>query len=496
MVAVVWAAAGCTKTNPNYCADAGLENGYACSKLDAGHDAPTVVDATDAKDATDVSEGGDVRSDAAHDATEAPAERPTCSNLSCTTAEDPICDVDAGTCGPCTTNDECTKKNPQLPACEQGECYACTMDAQCTKATMPICDAHACRSCDTNADCASKTATPACASSGACVQCVGNSDCTGTKPICNTTANTCRSCQTDAECPANPGVCMTDGHCAGTGEVIFIEFNAGGCAGADGSSAKPYCAPNDGVAQLTAGRRVIVVRGAAGDRMSLSTAGILPIVIGRKSASNVDGSIPATASTSLTISSDTVLVRDLVVNLGSMSTSKGIAIAGASTKVSLIRVTASLGTGLGIDAESGSSLTMDESYVLNNSSGGILISGASYSIQNSVIAGNGYGIQFSSAIATNAQLRFNTIASNTIAASCDLTNSETFTDSIFVGPMVNCNITNSVTAMLPTFSTTRPYHLTAHIGCPTAPAAGTFPDHDVDGDARTGTIDCGADQFQ
>ncbi|HSZ83838.1 MAG TPA: right-handed parallel beta-helix repeat-containing protein [Polyangia bacterium] len=283
---------------------------------------------------------------------------------------------------------------------------------------------------------------------------------------------------------------MADGHCATTSEVIFVEFNNGGCAGADGTSAKPYCAPNDGVAQLAAGRNVIVLLGASGDRMTLNTNGVSPVIIGRSS-----GSVPATAATAITVLSDTVLIRDLSVNAGTAPTSKGIAATGASTKLTLLRVTASLGTGLGVDAESGATLTMDECYVLNNSTGGILVNGAGYSIQNTVIAGNGYGVQFSAPVSASSQLRFNTVVNNPIASTCDLTSTETFTNSIFTGPMVNCSVTDSVT-IAPAFSTARPFHLTAHLPCPTAPAAGTFPDHDIDGDARTGTIDCGADQFQ
>ena len=361
---------------------------------------------------------------------------------------------------------------------------------------MPICDGHACRACDINADCASKTSTPACASSGKCVECAKSSDCSGTKPICNTSANTCRPCATDAECPADPGVCMADGHCATTSEVIFVDSTAS-CAVADGTSGKPYCAPNDGVAHLAVGRNVIVLRGNSSSQMALATTGVSPVIIGRTNASSVAGSVPAIASAGVSISSDTVLVRDLTVNVGTGTSSKGIAVTGASTKVTLLRVTASLGTGLGVDAEAGASLTMDECYVLNNSTGGIVINGASYSIQNTVIASNGYGIQFGSPIAANAQLRFNTIVGNPIAATCDSTNTETFTNSILSGPMANCNVADSVTTSPPpTFSTTPPYHLTAHIGCPTPPPAGTFPDHDIDGDSRTGTIDCGADQFQ
>jgi hypothetical protein len=482
------ATAACTKVNPNYCADAGKANGYACSAIDAGTDAPL-----DVVDATDVRESGD----ASNDVTEAAVERPTCTNATCATAEAPICDVDAGMCRVCATDGECVGKGTMTPACDNGQCYACKTDDHCTDAAKPICDAHACRGCGAASECATRSAaTPACASSGSCVQCTASSDCkVPGMPVCNTSANTCRACLNDAECPADPGVCMADGHCATTGEVIFVEFNAAGCTAADGTSANPYCAPNDGVAHLGTGHNVIVLRGASGDRMTLNTSGLSPIVIGRKSTSNGDGSVPATAATAISVSSDTVLIRDLNVNAGTAPTSKGIAVTGASTKLTLLRVTASLGTGLGIDAESGSSLTMDECYVLNNSTGGILVNGAAYSIQNTVIAGNGYGIQFSAPLATNAQLRFNTVVNNPVAATCDLTSTETFTNSIITGPMVNCNVVDSVTTA-PTFSTTRPFHLTAHLACPTAPAAGTFPDHDIDGDSRTGAIDCGADQFQ
>jgi len=285
---------------------------------------------------------------------------------------------------------------------------------------------------------------------------------------------------------------MADGHCATTSEVIFVEFNNGGCAGADGTSAKPYCAPNDGVAQLAAGRNVIVLLGASGDRMTLNTNGVSPVIIGRSS-----GSVPATAATAITVLSDTVLIRDLSVNAGTAPTSKGIAATGASTKLTLLRVTASLGTGLGVDAESGATLTMDECYVLNNSTGGILVNGAGYSIQNTVIAGNGFtGVQFTaSTVSTGSQFWFNTVIAGTSAsaATCDPSNLQTLSDSIVAGGS-NCSLPSSTTTA-PTFDTAKPFHLTSKLACP-SPAPTTSPGHDIDGDARVAPFDCGADQFQ
>jgi hypothetical protein len=292
---------------------------------------------------------------------------------------------------------------------------------------------------------------------------------------------------------------MTDGHCATSAEVIFVEFKAAGCPGADGSSAKPFCTPNEGVTQLSVARHVIVIRGAANNQMSLATSGVAPVIVGKKSGVGVASSIPAGATTALGIASDTVLVRDLAVSNGSVDMgspiSTGVAATGASTKVTLLRVTASLGMGLGVDAEAGALLTMDRCLVQNNSAGGVLVNGASYNIQNSIIAANGlYGTKFSAtAIASNSTYAFNTVVATTgNALSCDTGNPQMVGESIVSGGNDSCVLTNSITTA-PTFSSTKPYHLTGHLPCPSVPAS--FPDHDFDGDPRAAPVDCGADQF-
>jgi hypothetical protein len=288
---------------------------------------------------------------------------------------------------------------------------------------------------------------------------------------------------------------VADGHCATTSEVVFVQFSASGCPTPDGSAANPYCAPNDAVPVLTSTRHVLVVVGATAAGMALNTMNKAPIVVGRKDASGNAGSILAGPTTAIMVSSDTVLVRDLTVNAGTTSGSKGIVAMGSGTNVTLLRVTANLTTGLGVDAETGTTMSMDECYVLNNSAGGILVNGASYSIQNSVIAGNAInGVKFTAAaISGTTQFWFDTIvATSGNAVSCDPGNPQMIGESIVVGGNDSCNVMNSVITA-PTFSSTNPYHLTAHLGCPTPPT--TFPTHDIDGDQRTPPIDCGADQF-
>jgi hypothetical protein len=320
---------------------------------------------------------------------------------------------------------------------------------------------------------------------------VANTDCGGAKPICDTGAKACRPCAADAECPADPGVCMTDGHCATTGEVIFVGFQAAGCPGADGSLAKPFCAPNEAVAAMAPSRHVIVILGAADARMVITTTGLSPVIIGRKSGVATEGSIPANAGVGIDVLSDNVLIRDLTVNRGA-ATGKGIVANGIGTKVTLLRVKVALGEGLGVTAESGASLAMDRCYVQNNTAGGVLVNGAKYDIQNSVIAGNSYGVRFASALAEGSLFRFNTIVANAGNATiCDVNNPQTISASIVSGAN-DCTLSNSLTAA-PTFSSGRPFHLTAHAPCPAAVAS--FPPYDIDGDARVSPIDCGADQF-
>jgi hypothetical protein len=286
---------------------------------------------------------------------------------------------------------------------------------------------------------------------------------------------------------------MADGHCAASAEVIFVESVAGGCSGADGTSGKPYCAPNDAVSVVTAVRRVILIRGAVAG-VTLATIGKSPILIGRKNAVGDVGSVGAIGGTAVEIDSDNVLVRDLTVGAGLSKGAIGILVKGTSTAASLLRVTASLGTGLGVDVEPGASLTTDRCLVQNNSEGGILVNGASYNIQNSIIAGNAFGVTFSaSAVSTGSKFIFNTIADNAgNATSCDPNNGQSIGQSIVSGSNAFCTLNDSIT-MAPTFSSTKPYHLTGHLTCPSAPAS--FPDHDFDGDPRTVPVDCGADQF-
>jgi hypothetical protein len=452
----------------------------------------------------------------------------------------PICELgaDAGpsrdTCRGCTGTSDCSQHSAMRPVCvtaantaggaQPGACVGCLADNNCQGAT-PICELGAgasrntCRACTGTSDCTQHNAmTPVCvtaanaaggAQPGTCVACVANGSCGGGKPICEltttnagATVNTCRACATDAEC-VGPGVCMADGHCALATEVIFVDETAS-CTGNDGSMSSPYCSLPTGVGQLAKARNVLVILGTVGERLSLATTGgTNPVIIGRKNAAGDAPVIAAANSAAISVSSDTVIIRDITLSGGITASGTRGLLASGTASVTLLRVIVNLGSGgPGVDAETGATLTMDECYVANNPVGGILVNGATATIQNTLIAANpsasGYGVQFN-APGMGTVFAFNTIVGYATACTSDLNHQVPLNYSIVLGPQpTNCTTATSVTTA-PTFTTTtltdpNPYHLTGHLPCPVTATA--FPDHDIDGQPRTSSnLDCGADEF-
>src|SRR4051812_35512621 len=145
--------------------------------------------------------------------------------------------------GYCHTNGDCASKmcNTESRLCIQLDASATDGDGGDGPETGPP-------KCMNKDDCADHGTNKVCdTGDGKCVECLPTDNpCTATSPIC--ASKTCHPCADDLECDA--GVCMKDGHCAGSDEIIFVEFNSNGCPGADGSTTKPYCTPNDGAAQL------------------------------------------------------------------------------------------------------------------------------------------------------------------------------------------------------------------------------------------------------
>jgi hypothetical protein len=289
---------------------------------------------------------------------------------------------------------------------------------------------------------------------------------------------------------------MADGHCAPATEVAYVEFrNDATCPNpaADGTAAKPFCTLAEAVAVLSSNRPVLVIRGPVGDRLSINRPALSAVVVGKSNAAGAGASITAGPSTGVQVAGGDVVLRDVTVS-GGAAGGRGILVSGASAKLRLAGVTVSLGTGLGVQADTDAELHMDRCRVEGNSVGGILVNGATYDIQNTIVASNAYGVKFSAATIPGAsQFRFNTVAGNAgNATTCDATNVREIAASIVLGVNDTCAPdTKTITSA----SLSATFHLTARIGCPNGDPANP-PDHDFDGDPRPSPIDCGADQYK
>jgi hypothetical protein len=398
-----------------------------------------------------------------------------------------VCDIDANRCVECYSSSHCSADGgARVCDIDANRCVECYSSSHCADGGAKVCDVAA----------------------NKCVECMENSDCvarSATTPICQ--SQMCRACRTDNECPA-PNICMTDGHCAGGTEVIFVEFSSSGCPDANGSTDKPYCAPADAVSKLMSGKNVIVIRGPTADRLTLNTTGVMPVVVGRPGAGNTAPSIPATAATAIQVLSDSVLIRDLAVNGGTAATSKGV-VASGSSALKLVNVRVNLTTGLGVQVDTGAELKMNRCTIENNSRGGVQLGTLNFDITNTVIAKNGPGmdsggvtwggLRVSPSGTVPATTRFvnNTVVqNNAVGISCT-------TDVPIVGSIAYGNVTGQSAGCTivdcctgdPLLSST--YRLMSGSPClDKIDATMSLPD-DIDGQARPTNLksDCGADEL-
>jgi hypothetical protein len=375
------------------------------------------------------------------------------------------------------SDDAATDSAPDVPA-------GCQSNADCTgDAGGPACDKvhHTCVGCLGDGDCSTDGGPGGICdlTTQACVGCLPTDDpCAGKTPICNAATQTCRACKSDAECPANPGVCMDDGHCATDAEVFYVQKTSN-CPG-DGSLAQPLCAPQDAITAMTSARWILVLRGPdALDRLSIATSPANQVmVVGQDGAFISPG-----AGNGIQLSTGIKLfVRDMKV-MG--------------------------GAAVGVMASAGE-LHMDRCTVENNAKGGIQISAAGYDIVNTIIAKNGPGtdtggvlwggVRISSAPPAGAPYRFlnDTVADNNPSGvSCGI--SVPMSGLVFSGNVSADNVGCTVTACCGTGNPmlTADYHLMAGSPCiDKLDPSMSVPD-DIDGQARpNGTMsDCGADEY-
>jgi hypothetical protein len=371
----------------------------------------------------------------------------------------------------------------------------CSIDDDCP-AGAPACSSstHTCGPCATDPQCASKDpAHPHCAA-GACVECNVHQDCTldPTKPAC--VASACVPCTSDKQCQdklgADPGVCMfhQDGRCATSDEAIYVQNDTTVCAASSsataGTTVMPFCFSQDGIDAVTAGKRLVVLRGPAPlTYWSAAPTGDQITIVGQQSAAVAPG-----AFIGIHVTAGDVYVRGLTVQNGA---SKGIA------------------------ADSGAVLRLDRVIVKNNAGGGLLVQGAGFDVASSVFDGNGPasvaassfgGVYLGAAVAgLPSRFWYNTLVSNRsvglVCADQTQTAWSLLLDGNIAGDSLNCILSSSKVTVdgSPAFDANRPYHLTPGSPCVDAGDPTSFPGDDLDGDVRpapvAGRSDCGADEL-
>jgi hypothetical protein len=321
------------------------------------------------------------------------------------TGATPVCEPGSGRCVQCTSSAQHCRSNPQAAFCVMNRCLGCQMAGpracgggtvcdgangrcvectdsamHCRNETKAFCRDNVCVGCQAAGPRACDGARPTCdLGSGRCVECVASSDCGLAEPVCNTQAQTCGPCSSDAQCldkPGGPGVCMThkDGRCARNAETFYVSNQSGcGAGNAAGTAAMPLCTPQAAITELTASRRLLVIRGPAPVAgFTWTTGGAQVSVIGQDEATVAPG-----------------IDRD------------GIVVAGGDLYVRNVSVSG--GRRMGIVARNGATLRLEQVKVMDNRrpeseipvrpvAGGILIDGAAFDIENCLISGNGPGV--------------------------------------------------------------------------------------------------------
>lgn len=469
----------------------------------------------------------------------------------------------------CTDSSGCPAS---APSCADSVCGPCTSgdnsDCASFHATTPVCGSTGtCVECASNMDCFSKTATPYCGPNQTCVQCLTAANCS--PQVCGAD-NTCRSCQAHSECPS--GICdFASGNCVDPTQITLVDN--GGMTVAACDAARPtrngvspstaYC----DISEANSSRPYVLVTGHGASFPYGPFAALAPVTYvgpGYKAAmpAVVAGTTTAAAivtmsdissvtidgfeidggnakddidctSTKSTAPHNLLTVKNSYPHNGS---STGIYPKGCDLVVDHSRVAAASvraiddtgsqfttnttltfsqfdsGAADGVDING--ILTMDGCSVINNTTNGLQLNNASFTVTNSFFYNNDVGVAFDALGTAASVFKFNTVAFNRIGFGCA---QNTVEASIYVhnmdGALVNgttsgtCKtiavVTDSATAPQPVFvDTTTPAsydlrlatdtaaHLSANQACCIDQVKGvldggtSLPDHDFFGTMR------------
>src|SRR6266498_3350955 len=298
--------------------------------------------------------------------------------------------------GYCESNSECmTGQHCQLgPSVDKFMCVAnsdggpdadggvdsdggggCQTSGQCPS-SGPICLAGTCSSCagaDAGACAMRDSMHPVCSAAGLCIECSASADCSGSKPICDATANTCGPCTSDAQCAGKgigPGICMShqDGRCATDAETVYVQFTAP-CnvspSGGNGTAGSPFCNLAPAVMTLPPTAKLIVIVGGVGG-----------------SGFSVQGASIGTAQLSF-------IGQAMAVITPPGGNTVNLTVDGANVYMRNVTVKGSLDIGLSV--KNNATVQLDTVTFDSNAKGGLLIDNSSFNVRNCTFTNNGPG---------------------------------------------------------------------------------------------------------
>jgi hypothetical protein len=402
-----------------------------------------------------------------------------------------------------------------------------------------VCLGGACVSCATANDpegtCATVTPpTPHCLTTGPdtgkCVGCRDANDCSAPKAFCDTTSHVCRGCITDAECPSL--VCdliptsTTKGVCVDPSNIVYVNLTSGNDAN-DGSSGMPVQNIKAAISKTTTTRNIIHLAAPGGMATTYSkddtiVSGKNLVFVGESGAiiQAHDG-----GNSLYVTNSSLVTLRNVIV--GNRATTNDGVYCDGGTFAAYYSSIINVGR-YGAESTGSCTFILDGVFIYNNNSGGLNL-GGSFTVQNSIIAGNkaNGGVNQSGSPTTmafvNNTVAFNSTNSNNGGVSAANAGSFTIVNTILFGNggSGEANLTTSFCAtddaadtnakvalsatVPPRFAMTgmmsQPawYHLASDSPCRGQAAASAAPKYDFDGQPRpdptTGMVDIGADQY-
>ncbi|MEZ4363392.1 MAG: right-handed parallel beta-helix repeat-containing protein [Kofleriaceae bacterium] len=276
----------------------------------------------------------------------------------------------------------------------------------------PAFDPDAGMSCSSSADCAGDPGRLACdvSDSKTCVQCTAAEPaaCTGRTPVCGA-GKSCRACEAHDECSSK--LCLPDGSCAAGDKVAYV-------APVPVGSANDMCSmdmPCTEVAKaLQRGLPYIKIQDTIDELVSIRDQNVALFGDGPQARLK-----PTKPGIVVKIEgASEVEIYDLAITGGLGVGGIGVATpVGSSVKLSLVRSRIASNAGGGI-VTSNSNVTLSRCLVLENTLGGLALSGGSFDVTNTYIARNGGaassfgGVQLTNMTVGTHRFEFNTVTAN------------------------------------------------------------------------------------